>query len=125
MAYFTDLFSPETYEAFGRSQRDISGFRIRQQRAAQRIKPGDKLVAYLTKLSRWCGVLEVQNGPFIESTPIFYPEDDPFVVRFRVKPLIWLSVEKAIPIHEALVWDKLSFTQGQDRSSSSWTGTGT
>jgi hypothetical protein len=122
VAYFTDLFSPETYEAFGRSQRDISGFRIRQQRAAQRIKPGDKLVAYLTKLSRWCGVLEVQNGPFIESTPIFYPEDDPFVVRFRVKPLIWLSVEKAIPIHEALVWDKLSFTQGQDRSSSSWTG---
>ncbi len=26
MAYFIDLFSPETYEAFARSPRDISGF---------------------------------------------------------------------------------------------------
>jgi hypothetical protein len=32
MAYFIDLFSPETYEAFGRSSRDISGFRLRHLR---------------------------------------------------------------------------------------------
>ena len=29
MAYFIDLFSPETYEAFAHSSRDISGFRLR------------------------------------------------------------------------------------------------
>src|SRR5205807_4640907 len=29
MAYYIDLFSPETYEAFARSSRDISGFRRR------------------------------------------------------------------------------------------------
>lgn len=122
MAYYLDLFSPETYEAFGRSDRTVSGFRIRQRNVAQRVKSGDKLVCYMTRLSRWIGVLEVVEGPFVDETPIFYAEADPFVVRFRVRELVWLPVEKAVPIHETRVWDGLSFTQGQSKSSSTWTG---
>ena len=45
MAYFIDLFSPETYDAFARSPRDISGFRLRHKNAADKIKPGDLFVA--------------------------------------------------------------------------------
>ncbi|HWO88935.1 MAG TPA: hypothetical protein VNL98_07280 [Gemmatimonadales bacterium] len=122
MAYYLDLFSPETYEAFGRSDRTISGFRLRQRNVAQRVKSGDKFVCYMTRLSRWMGLLEVLEGPFIDQTPIFYPENDPFVVRFRVRELVWLPVEKAVPIHEAQVWERLSFTRGQSKSSSTWTG---
>jgi len=122
MAYYLDLFSPETYEAFGRSDRTVSGFRIRQRNIAQRIKSGDKFVCYMTRLSRWIGLLEVLEGPFVDDTPIFYPEADPFVVRFRVRELVWLPVEKAVPIHEPRVWDRLSFTRGQSKSSSTWTG---
>ena len=40
MAYFLDLFSPETYAAFKRSQQDISAFRYRHRFAAERVKPG-------------------------------------------------------------------------------------
>jgi len=86
VAYYLDLFSPETYEAFARSDRSISGFRVRQRNAARRIGQGDALVCYMTRLSRWVGLLEVLEGPFVDETPIFYPEDDPFVVRFRVRP---------------------------------------
>jgi hypothetical protein len=50
MAYFIDLFSPETYGALARSPRDISGFHLRN--IAQRIKAGDVFVFYLTRLSR-------------------------------------------------------------------------
>ncbi len=122
MAYFLDLFSPETYEAFGRSDRSISGFRIRQRNAAEKVAPGDKLICYMTKVSRWFGILEVLEGPFNDQTPIFYPQNDPFVVRFRVRPLVWLPVEKAVPIHEDRVWGLLSFTIGQDKNTSAWTG---
>ena len=83
MAYYTDLFSPATYEAFTDSNRDVTGFRPRQRKSAQRVKPGDKLVCYMTKLSRWIGVLEVLEPCFEDDTPIFYPENDPFVVRFE------------------------------------------
>lgn len=122
MSYFLDLFSPETYEAYGRSDRTVSGFRIRQHNAAARVKVGDVLVCYMTKLSRWIGILEVLEGPFVDDTPVFYPENDPFVVRFRVSPRVWLPVERAVPIHEDFVWDELSFTKGQDQSGSTWTG---
>ena len=122
MAYYLDLFSPETYVAFDRSDKSVSGFRLRHKNTAERVKPGDKLVCYMTKLSRWFGILEVVDGPYQDDAPIFYPDADPFVIRFHVKPLIWLPVEKSIPIHEELVWDRLSFTQGQTRGTPTWTG---
>lgn len=119
--YFLHLFSPETYEAFGRSDHSVSGFRPRHKNAAERVRAGDKLVCYMTRVSRWFGVLEVLDGPFRDSTPIFVQEADPFVVRFRVRPIVWLAVEKAVPIYEAAVWNQLSFTKGHTRGST-WTG---
>lgn len=122
MAYYLDLFSPETYEAFARSDRSVSGFRMRHGNVAQRVRCGDKFVCYMTRLSRWIGLLEVIDGPFVDETPIFYSDSDPFVVRFHVRPLVWLPVEKAVPIHDDRVWNQLSFTRGQSKRSSSWTG---
>jgi hypothetical protein len=89
---------------------------------AERVRHGDKLLCYMTRVSRWFGVLEVIEGPFRDATPIFHPQDDPFVVRFRVKPLVWLPVEKAIPIQDDAVWNWLSFTKAHSRTTSSWTG---
>jgi hypothetical protein len=122
VAYFLDLFSPQTYEAYKRSSREVSGFRQRQLNAANRVAPGDKLLCYLTDLGRWFGILQVVNGPFIDNTPIFQPEDDPFVVRFTVQPMVLLDVEKAIPIREEDIWNHLSFTRDHNKSSSTWTG---
>jgi len=122
MAYYLDLFSPETYEAFNRSDQSISGFRERHWNAASRIKPGDKLVCYMTKLSRWFGLLEVLQGPFRDDKPIFFPENDPFVVRFGVRSLVWLPVDKAVPIFDDAVWNRLTLTHGLTRATSHWTG---
>jgi predicted RNA-binding protein len=109
MNYYLNLFSPETYEAFSRSDRRVSGFRFRQKKAADRISPGDRFICYMTKLSRWIGVLEVVEGPYEDGTPIFYEEDDPFVVRFRVREVVWLPRDKTVPIYEDVVWDRLTF----------------
>jgi hypothetical protein len=122
MAYFIDLFSPETYAAFSRSSRDVSGFRLRHKGMAERIRRGDTFVCYLTRLSRWFGLLEVLEGPFIDSKPIFLEADDPFVVRFKVRPIVWLDIEKALPIHDEAVWHGLSFTRRLEKGSIGWTG---
>lgn len=61
----------------------------------------------------------MQDGPVIENAP----EYDPFVVRFRVKPLVWLPLEKAIPIRVDHVWNRLSFTRDfSHQGGSQWTG---
>jgi hypothetical protein len=122
MAYYVDLFSPETYEAFSSSSREISGFRPRQENAASRVQIGDKLICYMTKLSVWVGILEVQSKYFRDHKPIFYASNDPFVIRFKVEPVVWLPKNKAVPIRDHRVWDKLSFTRGYDINSSHWTG---
>jgi len=122
MSYYLDLFSPETFQAFLNSPKDVSGFRVRQRNAASRIKPGSKLLCYMTGLSRWCGLLETVDGPYEDTTPIFVSENDPFTVRFHVRPLVLLEPHKAIPIHDPEVWKFLSFTKGYDPNSSAWTG---
>jgi len=122
MNYYLDLFSPQTFESFLKSSRDISGFRINQQHSANRIKKGDRFICYMTKLSRWFGILEVLSECFQEDSPIFYETDDPFVVRFKVKPIVLLNKEKAVPIKESFVWENLSFTKGLEKQGSHWTG---
>jgi len=52
VSYFTDLFTVETYEAFLASDRTVSGFRAAQRKMADRIRPGDKMLAYVVGLSR-------------------------------------------------------------------------
>lgn len=122
MAYYIDLFSPETYQAFALSSRDTSGFRPRQAGVAGRIKAGDIFVCYLTRLSRWFGLLEVVDGPFRDDRPIFATENDPYTVRFHVRPKVWLDMEHGIPIHNDAIWAKLSFTSKLSKDSLAWTG---
>jgi hypothetical protein len=114
MNYWTDLFTPETYEAFSRSDRTISGFRETQRVMADRIRAGDKLICYIVRMSRWIGVLDVLEGPFVDTTPIFLPEDDPFIVRFKVSPTVWLPLEQTIPIQDEGVFSRLTFTRNVD-----------
>jgi hypothetical protein len=114
MAYFTDLFTVGTYEAFLRSDRTISGFRETQTGMAKRLKRGDKMLVYIKGLSRWAAVLGVTDGPFIDRTPLFASENDPFVVRFHVQAVPALALNQAIPIRDEQVFRTLSFTQGKE-----------
>ena len=92
MAYYLDIFSPATYEAFNEFGKNISGFRERQLSIAKKIVVGDKFICYMTKLSRWVGILEVESEYYQDDTPRFFDEDDPFTVRFHVKPLVLLAL---------------------------------
>ncbi len=122
MAYYISLFSPDTYDAFTHSDRSVSGFSERQKRIAEVLQPGDKLICYVTKLSRWVGVLEVTSGYFIEDNPRFTPAADPYIVRVRVNTKVWLPLEKAVPMEDGILWNNLSFTKNLPPKSVRWTG---
>jgi hypothetical protein len=122
MKYVLNVFSPETHPRFAASDRTVAGFRVRHRQAAERLNPGDLVVCYLTRLSRWVGLLEVVGAPYEDATPLFVEQDDPFVVRLKVKPLVWLPPEHGIPIHDPAVWSKLSFTKAHSQDSNNWTG---
>lgn len=122
MNYFIDLFSPETARAFANSPQNISGFRISRKTYIQNqnIGPGDKFICYCTRIQRFIGVLEVKSEPFIDNEPIFTEGEDPFVLRFKVKSIVWLPLEKSIPIHEDIIWENLSFTKELEKNNNKW-----
>ncbi|TEA27269.1 hypothetical protein [Candidatus Schmidhempelia bombi] len=122
MTYYTHIFSPETYQAFMDSDKTVTGFRVRQKSLSEKIKPGDVFVCYITRLSRWCGLLEVVDGPYEDSTPLFFVSDDPFIIRFQIRVKVWLPLTQAIPIYTDQIWQSLSFTQQIKKNSKGWTG---
>lgn len=113
----------EMKAAFSESDQEISGFRISRKAYVenQHINIGDKFICYCTKIQRFIGILEITSNFFIDSEPIFTQEDDPFILRFNVKPIAWLPLEKGIPIHENIIWNHLSFTQKLSSDSTRWT----
>jgi hypothetical protein len=119
MRYYLDLFTPETWAAFRKHGGGISGFREKQRKSAERIEPGDIFLCYLVRVSRWCGVLQIASKNFTDTTPIFL-NPDPFVVRFRVQPLITLDLEQSIPMLDESVWSQVSFTEGIKRGVVGW-----
>jgi hypothetical protein len=122
MKHRLDIFSPETYQRFSTSDRQVAGVSARYRNLASEVEPGDLLIGYVTQLSRWCGLLEVTSAAFEDTAPRFSDSDDPYIVRVRVTPLVWLPIEQSIPIREDFVWDALSFTQNRSKTSSQWTG---
>ena len=119
MAYYLDLFTPETWNRFRENGKSISGFRIRQKPSADKIKPGDIFLCYLVKVSRWAGTLEIVSGPFIDDTPIF-DDPDPYQLRFTVRPIVTFPLEQAIPIDAEGLWEQLSVTKGIEKRVAGW-----
>lgn len=69
---------------------------------------GDYLLCYLTRASRWVGILEVTGEGFYDQEPIW--ASHVFPSRVRVKPIIALDPEYGVPVLD--LRDELSVFQG-------------
>jgi hypothetical protein len=115
--YWLDLFTGTTWKEFLAAGGQISGFRESRWKSMQKMRPGDYLLCYLTGLSRWVGVLEVVSAPFRDETPIW--KDESFPCRVKVKQVITLTPETAVPVLE--LRDKLSVFKGL-KNPAAWSG---
>lgn len=115
--YWLDLFTGTTWNEFLDSGAHVSGFRDTRWSTVQRIKPGDFLLCYLTGLSRWVGLLEVTSDPYWDETMLW--KDEVFPCRLKVTPIISLTPETAVPVHD--LRDELSMFQDL-QSPLAWTG---
>jgi len=90
-----DLFTARTYGKFQKAGAKVSGCRERQLHTCEQVQPGDKLLCYITGISRWVGVLRVTK-------PLYRIWDmDVFPVRLGVEAEILLPPEHGIP-HQLL-----------------------
>ena len=89
--------------------------------ATQNVKKVDIFVCYLTKVSRWCGVLQADSPARKDDSPL-HEDLDIFKVRFDVNPLVVLDPEESVPIYDDRVWKELSITKNYEQGTSTWTG---
>ena len=115
--YWLNLFSYKTWQEFLAAGGEVTGFRDARWPAVQRIKPGDRMLCYLTGVSRWIGLLEVTGPAFQDTTPIW--QDNAFAARLPVRPVITLEPETAVPI--LTLKDRLSIFQNLSNPHA-WTG---
>ena len=115
--YWLDLFTGTTWQEFLDAGGEISGFRHSRWQTVQRIRPGDYLLCYLTGVSRFISVLQVVSEPYQDTSEIWHTAD--FPCRLRVKIVVALTPETAVPIHE--LRDELSIFQNL-KSPHAWTG---
>lgn len=114
--YWIDLFTGKTWDEFKAAGGRTSGFRASKAKTVRRLKPGDWLLCYVTGVSRFIAVLEVEGQPFTDETPIW--SDDVFPIRMAVKPIVELTSETSVPVGSVL--PRLSFYD--ELRPHSWTG---
>lgn len=115
--YWLDLFTGSTWKEFLAAGGDVSGFRESRWAIVKRLRPGHRLLCYLTGLSRFIAVLEVTSEPFRDESPIW--KDEIFPSRVRVRSLVTLAPETAVPISE--LRERLSIFENL-KSPQAWTG---
>jgi EVE domain len=108
--YWIDLFTVETWKEFQDHGSDVSGFSEKRWVTVQRMKPGDYLLCYLTRVSRWVGLLEVVGEPFYDETPIWSSQVYPSRVHVRV--VLALAPEHGVPVLD--MREELTVFQGLD-----------
>lgn len=117
MNYWIDLFTGETWKEFLDAGARVSGFRSSRWAVVQKVRKGDRLICYLTGVSRFVGMLEVTGEPYQDETPIW--KQDVYPCRLPVHAIIALEPSFGVPIYD--LRDQLScFTEST--SPHAWKG---
>ncbi len=96
--YWLAVFNPSTWRTFLEQGAQVVGFRETHWARLQTVAEGDYLLAYLTGLSRWIGLLAVTGPAYFDTTPLW--SETPLPARLPVKPAVLLAPETAVPLAE-------------------------
>ena len=112
MAYWIVVGSEENMRIAEARGFDVFGFKSTRRTEASRIKPGDRLIFYLTKIMKFGGVAEVTSDCFEDHTKVFRStkkpnEDYPF--RVNVRPSVILTPDQYLDVRE--IAPSLEFTR--------------
>ena len=114
MAFFTDVFTIETWEQAQERRFTVSGFPVPTvtrggyfQSTFDRVKVGDTLLCYVkAPAKRWVGALRVEAPMYLDKDDAVWGTDDEgaarFPARFKVSPLITRKVELGVPVEETI-----------------------
>ena len=109
MTYWIVVGMPENYQVAMKRRFDMFGFKSTRRRESGEMRPGDKLVFYLTGVKKFAGIATVTSESYEEHRKVFMSEKKPgedFPFRVKTKAYIaltegqWLNVPDYVPLLE-------------------------
>jgi EVE domain len=100
--YWIIVGSPDNFVRTAEHGFTVQGLKSRHRKKAERMKPGDKIVYYLTGLKAFGGIVTT-TSPYFESHEPIWQSSDPkraaedYPFRVEIAPEIVLPVADAIP----------------------------
>ena len=89
-----------------KNQFQCAGFGHKNKKSIAKMQPGDMIVYYVTKQSKFCAVVEVTGKSYIDRTPIWSDPVDLWEYRVPTKPIIFnKSYYDGVYIKD--IWDNL------------------
>lgn len=110
--YYMIITNQIDYEWDIDNQFSCAGLPNRNEKSVRKMKPGDKIVYYVTKESKFMAVVEVTGEYYYSEEQIW---DDPYDLwphRIKTKPLCYIDdYENGVYIKD--IWDGLSFIKNK------------
>ena len=103
MTYWIVVGSPENYGIARERGFDMFGFKSTRRRESADMKPGDKLIFYLTGVMKFGGIANVESEVFEDHTPVFKTEKKPgedYPFRVKTSPDILLDEGQWLDVKE-------------------------
>src|ERR1700694_4958839 len=109
MTYWIVVGLPDNYEIATKRKFDMFGFKSTRRRESGEMRPGDKLVFYLTGAKAFAGIATVTSQAYEEHSKVFKSEkkpDEDFPFRVKTKADValsedqWLNVPDYVPLLE-------------------------
>ncbi len=100
--YWIIVGSPENFRRTAELGFTIQGIKSRHRKKAERMKPGDKIIYYVTGLKAFAGIATI-TSPYFESHERIWQSGDPkkaaedYPYRVKIEPDIVLTEDSAVP----------------------------
>jgi predicted RNA-binding protein len=112
MTYWIVVGSPENFDIATQRKFDLFGFKSTRRRESGEMRPGDKLVFYLTGAKKFGGIASVASESFEDHKKIFSSEKKPgedYPFRVKTKPEVILSGDQQLDVPDYV--PQLEFTR--------------
>ncbi len=96
--YYLALFNEDTWNEFLGNGSLVYGTNLKKQKRMDATNPGDFLICYVTKLSRFVGLLEITSKAYLDESHIW--KNDVYPVRVNVRPVYILEATNGVPVSE-------------------------
>ena len=95
--------SPENFAATAEHGFTLAGMKERRLKQAQDMRPGDRIIYYLTKIQSFAAITQIESDMFEDRTAVWPGKPgkaDPYPWRFETSPVLVLQPDAFLPAEE-------------------------